>query len=63
MLLLAALGPMSLTWMSVVAVLVLVQKLLPSRAAVDLPVALAIVGLGVLILLAPSSIPGVMPPM
>jgi hypothetical protein len=48
--------------MSVVAGLVLVQKLLPPRAAVDLPVALAIVGLGVLIVLAPSSVPGLMPP-
>ena len=36
--------------MSVVAALVLWQKLLPPRAAVDVPVALAIVGLGILIL-------------
>jgi predicted metal-binding membrane protein len=62
MLLLVALGFMSVGWMSVVAGLVLVQKLLPPRAAVDLPVALAIVGLGVLIVLAPSSVPGLMPP-
>jgi predicted metal-binding membrane protein len=62
MLLLVALGVMSVGWMSVVAGLVLVQKLLPPRAAVDLPVALAIVGLGVLIVLAPSSVPGLMPP-
>jgi predicted metal-binding membrane protein len=62
MLLLVALGVMSVGWMSVVAGLVLVQKLLPPRAAVDLPVALAIVGLGVLIVLAPSSAPGLMPP-
>jgi predicted metal-binding membrane protein len=62
MLLLVALGFMSVGWMSVVAGLVLVQKLLPPRAAVDLPVALAIVGLGILIVLAPSSVPGLMPP-
>ena len=62
MLQLVALGFMSVGWMSVVAGLVLVQKLLPPRAAVDLPVALAIVGLGVLIVLAPSSFPGLMPP-
>ena len=63
MLLLVALGVMSVTWMSVVAVLILAQKLLPVKAAVDVPLALAIVGLGVLICVAPSSVPGLMPPM
>jgi predicted metal-binding membrane protein len=63
MALLVALGVMSITWMSVVAVLVLVQKLLPSKPPIDVPVALAIIGLGVLIVLAPSSVPGVTPPM
>jgi predicted metal-binding membrane protein len=63
MLLLVALGVMSLTWMSVTAVLVLAQKLLPPRAAIDVPLALAIVGLGILIVLAPSSVPGLTPPM
>ena len=48
MVVLVALGVMSITWMAVVAVLVLAQKLLPPRAAVDMPVALAIVGLGIL---------------
>jgi predicted metal-binding membrane protein len=38
---------MSVTWMALVAVLVLAQKLLPPRAAVDVPVALAIVALGI----------------
>jgi predicted metal-binding membrane protein len=47
---LVALGVMSVTWMAVVAALVLAQKLLPPRAAIDVPVALAIVGLGILIL-------------
>jgi len=61
MLMLLALGVMSLTWMSVVAVVVLAQKLLPATAAVDVPVALAIVGLGIWIALAPSSVPGLMP--
>jgi predicted metal-binding membrane protein len=46
---LLALGAMSVTWMALVAVLVLVQKLLPPRAALDVPVALAIVGLGILV--------------
>jgi hypothetical protein len=47
----------------VVAVLVLGQKLLPANAAIDVPLALTIVGLGVLILVAPSSVPGLTPPM
>jgi predicted metal-binding membrane protein len=63
MLMLVALGVMSVTWMSVIAVLVLAQKLLPPRAAVDLPLALAIVGLGILIVIAPSSVPGLSPRM
>jgi predicted metal-binding membrane protein len=63
MLLLVALGPTSVTWMSVTAVLVLAQKLLPPRAAIDVPVGLAIVGLGILIVIAPSSVPGLTPPM
>jgi predicted metal-binding membrane protein len=63
MLMLVALGIMSVTWMSVIAVLVLAQKLLPSKAAIDVPLALAIIGLGVLIILAPSSVPELTPPM
>jgi predicted metal-binding membrane protein len=63
MLMLVGLGVMSVTWMSVIAVLVLVQKLLPTRAAIDVPLALAIIGLGILIVVAPSAVPGLMPPM
>jgi predicted metal-binding membrane protein len=63
MLLLVALGVMSVTWMSVIAGLVLAQKLLPPSAAIDVPLALAIVGLGILIVLAPWSVPGLTPPM
>jgi predicted metal-binding membrane protein len=63
MLMLVAVGVMSVTWMSVIAVLVLAQKLFPARAAVDLPLALAIIGFGVLIVIAPSSVPGLTPPM
>jgi predicted metal-binding membrane protein len=51
MLMQVALGVMSVTWMSVIAVLVLAQKLLPARAAIDVPLALAIVGLGILIII------------
>jgi predicted metal-binding membrane protein len=63
MLMLVALGVMSVTWMSVIAVLVLAQKLLPAKPAIDVPLALAMVGLGILIVLAPSSVPGFMPMM
>jgi predicted metal-binding membrane protein len=49
MVVLLALGAMSITWMALVAVLVLAQKLLPLRAALDVPVALAIVVLGILL--------------
>jgi predicted metal-binding membrane protein len=51
MMMLVALGVMSVTWMAVVAALVLGQKLLEPRAFVDVPVAVAIVGLGILIAL------------
>jgi len=63
MVMLVALSVMSVIWMSVIAVLALGQKLLPAKAAIDVPVALAIVGLGILIILAPASVPGLMPPM
>ena len=63
MLMLVVLGVMSITWMCVIAVLVVAQKLLPAKATIDVPLALAIVGLGVLIVIAPSLVPGLMPPM
>jgi predicted metal-binding membrane protein len=63
MVILVALSVMSVIWMSVIAVLALGQKLLPAKAAVDVPLALAIVGLGILIVLAPAAVPGLMPPM
>jgi predicted metal-binding membrane protein len=63
MLLLVSLSVMSVTWMCVIAVLVLAQKLLPWKAAIDVPLGLAIVGLGALIVVAPSSVPGLTPTM
>jgi predicted metal-binding membrane protein len=63
MLILVALGVMSVTWMAVIAGLVLAQKFLPAKTAIDVPVALAIAGLGLLIFIAPGSIPGLTPPM
>ena len=61
MLTLVALGVMSVTWMSVIAIVVLAQKLLPANAAVDVPLALAIVALGVLLVIAPASVPALPP--
>jgi predicted metal-binding membrane protein len=63
MVMLVALGVMSITWMLVIAVIVLVQKLLPAKPAIDVPLALAIIALGIWILIAPASVPGLMPPM
>ncbi|HEV8557252.1 MAG TPA: DUF2182 domain-containing protein [Actinophytocola sp.] len=63
MLMLVALGVMNIAWMAVIAVLVVAQKLLPAKAAIDVPLAVAIVGLGILILIAPSLVPGLTPPM
>jgi predicted metal-binding membrane protein len=52
-----ALGVTGVVGMSVVALPVAAQKLLPVTAAVDVPLALAIVGLGLLVVIAPSSVP------
>src|SRR5260221_6011887 len=53
MLMLLALGVMSIAWMSVIAVLVLAQKLLPERLSVDVAVALVIVSLGITVAVGP----------
>jgi len=58
MLMLVALGAMSLTWMIAVAIIVLVQKLCPPNPAIDVPLGLTIVALGILIVFAPSWVPG-----
>ena len=63
MVMLVALGVMSVTWMLVIALLVFAQKLLPAKAAIDVPLALAIVALGILIIAAPGFVPGLTPPM
>jgi predicted metal-binding membrane protein len=63
MLVLVALSVMSIAWMSVVAILILAQKLLPARPAIDVPLATAIIGLGILIVIEPLSVPGIAPPM
>jgi predicted metal-binding membrane protein len=63
MALLVAVGVMSVTWMAIVGVVILAQKLGPPVAAVDVPLALAIVGLGAVIVVAPDAVPGLMAPM
>ncbi|OLC86931.1 MAG: hypothetical protein AUI86_08085 [Gemmatimonadetes bacterium 13_1_40CM_3_66_12] len=63
MVMLVALGVMSVTWMLVIAALVFAQKLLPAKPAVDVPLALALVAFGILIIAAPGSVPGLMLPM
>jgi predicted metal-binding membrane protein len=63
MLTLVAVSVMSLGWMTAMAVVVIAQKLLPAKAAFDAAAGLGIVTLGVLILAAPSTIPGLMPAM
>jgi len=63
MVVMLALGIMSITWMAVVSVLVLAQKLWPARALIDLPLAVAIAGFGLFIVIVPGSVPGLTPPM
>jgi predicted metal-binding membrane protein len=63
MAMLVAVGVMSVTWMAIVGVVILAQKLAPPVAAVDVPPALAIVGLGALSVVAPDAVPGLMAPM
>lgn len=63
MAMLVVLDVMSIGWMAVIAVVVTAQKLLPPRATLDVPLALAIVAFGVLIIVEPSSVPGLTPPM
>jgi predicted metal-binding membrane protein len=63
MVILVALGVMSVPLTAVVAAVVIAQKLLPPNAWIDVPVALAIVGLGIVIIVAPAAVPGVVPTM
>jgi predicted metal-binding membrane protein len=63
MLVLLALGVMSATWMSLIAAIVLVQKLVAEQSVVDVPLALALVALGILIVGSPALVPGLNPRM
>lgn len=48
MLVMVAFGAMSPTWMAVTSSAVIIQKVLPNRAAVDIPLAAAIIALGLI---------------
>jgi predicted metal-binding membrane protein len=63
MAMLVVLGVMSITWMSVITAAGVAQKLLPARVAIDVALGLAILLLGIVIVVSPSSVPGLMPPM
>jgi predicted metal-binding membrane protein len=58
-----AVGLMNVPAMVAVGVLVTAQKLLPARAAVDVPVALAVAAVGLALLVAPGWVPGAVPTM
>jgi predicted metal-binding membrane protein len=53
-----ALGVMSVTWMALVAVIIAVEKTGPPRRRLTYPVAVLLLGLGVLLLVAPDALPG-----
>ena len=62
MVVLFAVGVMSVTWMLVVTAVVFAQKVLPFGQRLRLPGAAALVGLGVWIAVAASSVPGLTTP-
>jgi predicted metal-binding membrane protein len=62
MIVLFALGVMSLTWMAVVAALIFAQKLLPRGELLTRLCAVAFVATGIWVAAAPSSVPGLTQP-
>jgi predicted metal-binding membrane protein len=54
----AAPGVMSVAWMAIITVVVIGQKLVGAGAVTDVPLALAVLAFGVLIIVNPSSVPG-----
>jgi predicted metal-binding membrane protein len=53
-----ALGVMSVSWMALVAAIIAVEKTLPQRRGLTWGVAVLLLGLGVLLLVAPDALPG-----
>jgi predicted metal-binding membrane protein len=62
MVILFALGVMSLLWMAVVAAIIFGQKVLPGANRLSVPLALAFIAFGVLVAAAPDSVPGLTEP-
>ena len=62
MIALFALGVMSLFWMAVVAAGIFVQKILPGGQLLTRVFAVALVGLGIWVAVAPASVPGLVQP-
>ena len=58
MLVLFAVGVMSITWMLVVAAIVFAEKVLPVGERVARAVAVVLIGLGIWVAVAPASVPG-----
>jgi len=63
MLILFALGVMSLLWMAIVAVLIFAEKLLPFGARLPYALALCFLALGLFVAASPGSVPGLTQPM
>jgi predicted metal-binding membrane protein len=63
MLILVVVSVMSIGWMAVIALVALAEKLLPAKPAFDVPLALAVIGFGILMVTAPTWVPGLTPPM
>jgi predicted metal-binding membrane protein len=57
-----ALGVMSVIWMGIVAGVIAVEKILPWRRTATYGTALVLLGLGVLVLVAPDALPGLTVP-
>jgi predicted metal-binding membrane protein len=62
MLILFALGAMSITWMAAVAAIIFAEKVLPFGARVPRLIAACLIALGIWIALAPGSVPGLTEP-
>jgi predicted metal-binding membrane protein len=62
MVILFALGVMSLLWMAVVAAAIFAQKVLPGMHRLSLPIAVAFVAFGVFVAAAPNRVPGLTRP-
>lgn len=62
MVVLFALGVMSLAWMAIVAGLIFAEKVVPHGYRLTRPIALALVGLGIWVAVDPASVPGLTDP-